>query len=320
MTRLIQFLFVIVPLLALSQNTLFDMSNSELPEEDLLSVAVDTSGNRWIGTEYKGLVMFGGGEFVSFNKESLPEIKGDHVSPVFVDSKDRVWVSYAKPEVGIAMLEGNTWTNFSSIEVGTNSIIAICEDSQGVVYFGGAKGVVFYKEGEWWDLELPEGKFFIRDMDFSSSGTIAIGHDKGLLVSEKGKWKSYTEENSELKLGTVRAVKFDGKGKLYIGYGGGFGSLDKGGFSILENDTWKHYNKSNSDVPDLMVRDIEIDAKGVLWMATNNGVIQMEGDVITPHFFREGKFMNVISDIAIEEYAVWVATNFGLIRINRYFR
>lgn len=322
MKRLIQVIFVLVPFLALSQHALFDMANSDLPEEDLLSVAVDTSGNRWIGTANRGLVLFDGAEFVSFTKENLPELKGDYIDPIFVDSKDRIWVSYSKPETGIAMLDGNTWNNFSEEEIGTHSIVTICEDRKGMIYFGGSKGVVTYRDGKWSELNLPGGTFVIRDIDISSSGTVAVGHDNGLLVSDNGKWTNYTEQNSELKLETVRAVKFDGKGKLYVGYGGGFGSADsdRGGFSILENNTWKHYNKSNSEIPDLMVRDIEIDQNGALWMATNNGVIQVEGDVITPHFFREGRFMNVVVDITVEEYAVWVATNFGLIRINRFFR
>jgi ligand-binding sensor domain-containing protein len=148
-------------------------------------------------------------------------------------------------------------------------------------------------------------------MDINKTGVIAIGHNDGLLIRENNKWKSLTEENSELKLSTVRAVRFTDNENLYIGYGGGYGN---GGFSILKDSKWTHFNKTNSKVPDNMVRDIEIGKKGVIWMATNNGVIKLEGDTISPIYFRNGAFANTILDISIENDIVWIATNFGLIK------
>lgn len=53
----------------------------------------------------------------------------------------------------------------------------------------------------------------------------------------------------------------------------------------------------------------------IQWMATNNGLIIMKGEEIVPIIFREGMFKNVILDIEIDENNVWIATNFGLIKI-----
>ncbi len=52
-------------------------------------------------------------------------------------------------------------------------------------------------------------------------------------------------------------------------------------------------------------------------MATNNGMIKMVDDKIEPIYFREGKYKNTILDIAVEGNIVWVATNFGLIKITQ---
>ena len=66
-----------------------------------------------------------------------------------------------------------------------------------------------------------------------------------------------------------------------------------------------------------MVRDIEVDKNGTIWMATNNGIIKMIGDKIEPIYFREGLYKNTIMDIATQKNIVWVATNFGLIKITQ---
>jgi hypothetical protein len=55
----------------------------------------------------------------------------------------------------------------------------------------------------------------------------------------------------------------------------------------------------------------------VVFMATNDGLIIKEGNRIKPISFREGRFMNVVLDIACENDITWIATNFGLIRISK---
>ena len=292
---------------------LISKENSELIDDDLESVTVDKDGNKWIGTSKFGLVKLKDGKFENLNKENS-EIKGDYISPIFTDSKGNVWVSYSKPIDGIAKFDGKEWTTFSAKDLKTSevSVISIVEDTDGNILFGGGNGV-FKFDGETWNkLELPEGEFTVRTMDIASNGDIAIGHNSGLLIKKNDDWSNLTEENSELRLDVVRGVKFTKDHKLIVGYGGGFGD---GGFSIIENEKWTHYNKTNSKVPDHMVRDIEIGEDGVVWMATNNGLIIMKGEEIIPVLFRDGMYKNVILDIKIEEDKVWVATNFGLIKI-----
>ena len=292
---------------------LISKDNSGLVDDDLLSISVDTNGNKWIGTSKFGLVKLNNGKFENLNKENS-EIKGDYISPLFTDSKGNVWVSFSKPEDGIAKFDGKEWTQFTAIDLKTSevSVITIAEDTNGDIYFGGGNGVFKFDGESWNKIELPEGNFIVRTMDINSNGDIAIGHNSGLLIKKGDEWQNLNKENSELRLGTVRAVKFTEDHKLIVGYGGGFGD---GGFSIIENEKWTHYNKTNSKVPDHMVRDIEIGKNGVIWMATNNGLIIMKGEEIMPVLFRDGMFKNVIFDIEIDENKIWIATNFGLIRM-----
>lgn len=75
---------------------LFDKSNSSIPEDDLLSIAIDGQGNKWIGSAQFGVLVFDGKSYTTF-----PEMKGDFFTPIFKDSKGNMWVSFsALVEVG----------------------------------------------------------------------------------------------------------------------------------------------------------------------------------------------------------------------------
>lgn len=291
---------------------IINKSNSDITDNDIWAISVDNDGTKWLGTSKFGLIKYDNQKFINLNKENS-KINGDFVSPIYTDSKGNIWLSFSKPDKRLAKFDGNEWTIFSENEVPNSSIsvIAIVEDNEGSIFFGGGNGVIKYDGENWTKLDLPKKGITVRAMDISKDGEIAIGHNSGLLIRKNGKWKSYSDDNSKLQLSVVRAVKYIDK-KLYIGYGGGRGN---GGFSILKGKKWKHFNKSNSKVPNHMVRVIEVDKNGTIWMATNDGLIKILDGKIKPIFFRNGAYKNVIMDIAIENEIVWVATNFGLIKI-----
>ena len=296
-----------------SQNEeIINKSNSEITDDDIWAISVDNDGTKWLGTSKFGLIKYDNQNFINLNKENS-EINGDFVSPIFTDSKGNVWLSFSKPDKRLAKFDGSKWTVFSENEIPNSSIsvIAITEDKEGNVFFGGGNGVIKYDGENWTKLDLPKEGITVRAMDINKDGEIAVGHNSGLLIRKQGEWKSYSDKNSKLQLSVVRAVKYIDD-KLYIGYGGGRGN---GGFSIVKGKKWKHFNKTNSKVPDHMVRVIKVGANGTIWMATNDGLIKISDGVIKPIFFRDGAYTNVIMDIAIENDKVWIATNFGLIKI-----
>jgi ligand-binding sensor domain-containing protein len=298
-----------------SQTTeLFDTHNSKIIDNDLWEVTVDDNGKLYLGTVKFGLITFEKGEFKNENKDNSV-IKGDAVTPIFKDSKGNIWLNYSKPNSEIAKFDGTKWTIYTTKEIPVSniSVIDFAEDKEGNIYFGGGSGVFKFNGVSWSKVKVPKKGITVRAMDISENGEIAIGHNSGLLIYSNGKWKSYDDENSELQLSVVRAVRYIDN-KLFIGYGGGMGN---GGLSIIENGKWIHFNKTNSKIPDHMVRDIEADDNGTIWMATNNGMIKMVDDKIEPIYFREGMYKNVILDIATEGNIIWVATNFGLIKITQ---
>ncbi|AXT54630.1 hypothetical protein D1815_02260 [Aquimarina sp. AD1] len=293
---------------------LFDTNNSNLIDNDLWEVSVDKNGNKYLGTVKFGLIKLENGEFKNLNKNNSI-IKGESVTPIFTDSKGNIWLNYSKPNSEIAKFDGKDWTIYTTKEIPVSniSVIDFAEDKEGNIYFGGGNGVFKFNGVSWSKVKVSKKGITVRAIDVNDNGEIAIGHNSGLLVYSNGKWNTYDDKNSELQLSVVRAVKYIDN-KLFVGYGGGFGN---GGLSIIKNGKWTHFNKKNSKIPDHMVRDIEIDGNGTIWMATNNGMIKMVDGKIEPIYFREGRYKNTILDIATEGNILWIATNFGLIKITQ---
>ena len=290
--------------------THFTKDNSELTENKIWGIAVDGNGNKWLGTGESGLIKFDGINWTTYD-ENNSEIKGNFISPIFVDSQNNIWASHSKPN-GLVKFDGLTWTSFSShdTKLSNNSVIAITEDENGILYFGGSSGLTSYDGENWNRIYLPE-KVTIRGIAVKNSELIYVGHNNGLLTYKNGVWESINDENSELQ-NYVRSIKFDLNGDLIIGYGGN----KTGGLSFVnEEGKWTHVNKDNSELSDNLVRDIEIDRFGLLWLATNNGLNIISNAGITPIYFRERG--NAILDIAIEENVYWIATHFGLFKIKR---
>ena len=299
------------------KTTLYDKNTSSIPEDDILSIAIDGQGNKWIGSARSGLLVFDGESYTTFS-----EMKGDFFTPIFKDSKGNMWVSFSAlvETVGsvdvLARYDGSRWWWYKAEDIGPYniSVTDICEGKDGTLYFAGPEGfLVMLKDNKWELLDLPEKDMVALSVAVRDDGVIALGFgrpDCGLLIYQDGKWRSYSEKGSPLVINVVRALKFTDDGALIIGYGGGFGD---GGFSVMKGKKWTHFNKSNSGISDHMVRDIEFDGKNY-WMATNNGLVKFDGKKVSSVFFRQGMFKNVINEIAIENGTLWITTNFGLIK------
>ncbi|GGF16908.1 two-component regulator propeller domain-containing protein [Flavobacterium limi] len=289
---------------------LYSSENSELPENDIKSILVETKSNKkYIGTSKLGLSIFDNSKF-----ETLKEIKGEYIGPIYQDKIGNLWITTSNPEeLYIIKTDHKINKIESKILKEINGIIAIAEDKNGNLYFGG-NGLVKFDGKNWTKIKLPSKPITIRALDISPTNEIAIGHNEGLIIGSEEKWQFYEEETNKLQLSVVRAVKFITPTKLIIGYGGG--GFGNGGFSVKENEHWKHYNKSNSKISDHMVRDIEVDKSNTAWMATNNGLIKFtKNGELTSILFRDGIYKNTILDISIDsENTLWIATNFGIIQ------
>ena len=73
------------------EKILYNKANSGLPDNEITAIAIDASGNKWIGTAWHGLAKFDGTNWTVYNKKnsSLPE---DLISAIAIDASGNKWI------------------------------------------------------------------------------------------------------------------------------------------------------------------------------------------------------------------------------------
>lgn len=85
--------------------THFTTDNSDLPENQILSLVCDDDNGLWVGTSSKGLAYFDGVEWTPYTVASAG-LPSDNVRSLAIDSSGTLW---AGTDAGLASYDGATW-------------------------------------------------------------------------------------------------------------------------------------------------------------------------------------------------------------------
>jgi streptogramin lyase len=124
----------------------YNKANSSLPDNDVYSIAIDGSGNKWIGT-WGGLAKFDGTNWTVYNTSNsgLPD---NHVLSIAIDESGNKWIGTRGG--GLAKFNGTNWTvyNASNSNLPDNWIRSIAIDGSGHKWIGTEfGGLAVYREG-----------------------------------------------------------------------------------------------------------------------------------------------------------------------------
>ncbi len=72
------------------------------------SMTVDTEGHVWVGTYSKGVSMFDGKSWITFNRENS-KLTSNHVKALAADAQGRIWIG---TEWGLNVFDGRDWQAF----------------------------------------------------------------------------------------------------------------------------------------------------------------------------------------------------------------
>ena len=109
--------FFLLPISTFAQNPewlVYNTSNSGLPSNRISAIAIDKSGNKWIGTEGGGLVKFDGKNWIVYNtlNSGLPV---DTINSITIDDLKNIWIAAGTNygRTGIAKFNGADWTLYN---------------------------------------------------------------------------------------------------------------------------------------------------------------------------------------------------------------
>ncbi len=282
-------LALIIPTSVLAQNGQwinYTSTNSGMLGTDVQALAIDKSGNVWIGSR-QYVDMFDGTKWVS---HAIPYIAGGGIT---IDKNGNVWI--AELTNGISQYDGSTWKSFS----GAQFYGAFCftADSAGNLWLANYNRidscVLQWFNGSSWtsiprNLPLTLDSFpagFLSLYTDPRGNVWAGGSDAGgavLFKFDGATWTVFNSSNSGLP-GSYGGIAFGGSGQITMDKQGvlWLGSWDNGfehagGLVKFDGSQWRTWSTSNSNIPSDNVYCVAVDDSGNKWIGTINGLAKFD--------------------------------------------
>ena len=277
--------------------TYYTKANAKLPENQIRSVAVDSTGNIWVGTQQYGVGRFDGTSCQVFNSTNSGLPVDQYATEIAVDSIGNLWFGTEKY---LSRFDGTGWKSYITAFHG---------------YFSVINKIVFDKNRILWiATDWGLGKF-IGDTVIQKFGgfqnqitALAVDRNDVLWMGEYGLIRfdgtsttSYTTANSPVPTNSVYDTKFDSKGDLWW----------LSGINLVRFDgmNWTVYPCSFTTV---FPYRFEMDAQDVKWVATiGDGLLKFDGTVWKKYrVSNSGLLGNTVSSYALDAKGNrWIVCN-----------
>ncbi len=258
--------------------------NSGLMDDDVLSIAIDSQGNKWVGTYGGGVSKFDGTTWITYTTGNSGLVS-DEVRSISIDSQGNKWVgTYG----GVSKFAGTTWTTYTTVNSGLvdDNVLSIAIDSQGNKWFGTYGGVSKFDGTTWTTYTtvnsgLVYGDIYSIAIDSQGNKWFGTGNGNGLSKFDGTTWTTYTTGNSGLVNDQVRSIAIDLQGNKWFG-------TFAGGVSKFDGTTWTTYTTVNSGLGYDWVFSIVIDSQGNKWFGTFGGGVSKLVEI----YFYNGNYFN----------------------------
>ena len=256
--------------------TIYDESNSDLPNNNVSSVAIAPNGDKWFGTWGDGLAHFDGSQWTIYNTIET-DLPSNSINDIVIDLNGNVWIG---TQEGLVLFDGTNWTVYNSSNSGLpdNSVRSIyinLDDDvvNGVgLWIGTWGGGLCHFDGNQF------GSMTVYDSDNSgivgnSVVDIAIDNDNkiwtmsrwnGISVFDGTNWTIYNSANSPLPHNYVFSIDIDENGDQWIGGSGGLTHFSTSDTTVYDTD--------NSYIPHQSLRVVRIDDEQRVWVGTWGGL------------------------------------------------
>ena len=253
---------------------IYKPNNSGLPFISIAALAIDGTGNIWIGGNLGPLTKFYDGEWTVYSSYGIP---GPAIS-IATDASNNVWIG--TQNAGLTKFDGTSSTVYSTSNSGLphNEVRSIIVDKNGKIWAGTAEGVVIFDGSNWTvyntsNSNLPHNNIFALAID--NDNNVWVGTLGGLAKFSSTGWTVYNQTNSGLPANRVNCIVIDGIDNKWIG-------TTAGGVATYDGSTWTIFNESNSQLPYNSVYALALETNGNKWIGTYGGLaVYREGGVVS---------------------------------------
>jgi ligand-binding sensor domain-containing protein len=278
--------------------------DSAVPDEELTSFNVDSSGNVWCAST-AGLSKFDGQSWTTYNRSNQPGFPCEAVTDIDVDSAGRVWFALSSVDSnagGVGRFDGDSfkfWNSYTGLPWPghTEYVLSIGCGPGGVVYAGAAGvGVARYENGIW--TYLSDSVTGDVDAIVVDSTGVAWFAMQVLLSYDQGVWSDHGFSGSLPILGLARRKA----GGVWVGAPNGLFSYSNGtwtsmnwpgsfcyaaaespdgsvwaggigGIAHYSGGRWVLYNTQNVGLTNRWINGIDFDSNHNVWVSTSGGGI-----------------------------------------------
>ncbi|MDR3632104.1 MAG: two-component regulator propeller domain-containing protein [Desulfocapsaceae bacterium] len=246
-----------------NRNT-FTAENSDLPDNNVLCIALASEDTIWVGTE-NGLARLQQGQWEVLRKETIG-CASDRIYEAKVTSDGAVWFligsSYQMPEV--ARYYQGEWQVFEKNgRIPGKKLWDWLAAPDGALWVSTDEGLSRFFEGKWQhfsnaDMGISQIKrgdwVYDRALAATPDGTVYVGVSGAGMLSrlKDGKWQLFTPENSGLPYNWVQTFRIEHDKALWI--------LSEGNLVRFQQNQWQVYAPKDLDLPE---NDFVKDEKGI---------------------------------------------------------
>jgi len=322
--------------------TSYTTSNSDLGNDRVLAIAIDSDNKIWAGTNY-GLNRFDEANDIWNEYIVNNSISNNEVKDVKIGTDGSVWVGTS---YGLNRLIDNTWTNWFSDDGLTSSYIyALSIDANNDLWIAGSL-LFFFDVSENLFTSYSGGQN-LKDVYAAPDGTVWLATNGGLQHFDGTNWTTYTtsdglidndcrcltsDASGNLWIGTLHGLSYwDGtsfqnyttaeglpydwvQGIMVANNGDVYASTGLGGLGIFDGTTWTTITTVDG-LPSNYTYETAQGPDNNIWMANSQGAVKYDGTNISYYTSNDGMADDKIYDVAISSTGEkWFGSYAGLIK------
>jgi len=301
-----------------SQNlefVVFNTNNSAIHDNVIISLAIDSSNNKWIGGFRSNVNKFNNKDWFYYGFYHYAR----DIYDIKVDKNNNIWLSFGE---GLAEFDSSEWIQYTSKNSGLpyDRIFSISVDLNNIVWLGLGDNMIVKFNKDSCKIFRNDNLFIFQEtkvIEFDKNNNVWVGYydawseDEGLGIVSKFdgiNWFNFTPNNSGLPSSMhIHDLKIDSKNNKWIG-------TLFGGFAKFDDSLWTIYNTSNSGLPNNSIDAIAIDDHDVKWVGTRGGLAKFDDTSWTVWNTDNSDIpSNRINCIVIDKYGnKWIGTDNGL--------
>ncbi len=257
--------------------------NSDLPHNDVLSVATDLNGYLWVGTGEGGAAKFDGTNWTIYNTQNSG-IPNNRITDIAIAPNGEIWI--ATEGGGAARFDGNsTWQVYDAsnhlpsgsgygfnvindIEITTDGTIWIGMRGEGLVKFDGTNWINYRKSN---GLNHNNVRTIASD---SNTGNLWLGTQKGMVQFTPSN-EQFTLLNALQNINMLSSY-VSPQGEPWFGNAIGLHQLHTDGTITIHNGQSTDYELRSS-----VIRAITQDENGNMWIGTGRSLTKYDGTTWT---------------------------------------